>query len=109
MALKHFLLALSAIAAATSPLAALPAPMHEPGRPRSPATARYCLRMEPITGTRIETIRCLRPAKSGRSWRSMSTRSGLKTASASSSKRSCGRPSGSRRAATLRAILTRIV
>lgn len=58
MALKHFLLALSAIAAATSPLAALPAPMHEPVAPQAPANARYCLRMEPITGSRIETIRC---------------------------------------------------
>ena len=26
--------------------------------PAAPAGARYCLRVEPITGSRIETIRC---------------------------------------------------
>ena len=32
--------------------------MHEPVPPEAPPTARYCLRMEPVTGSRIETIRC---------------------------------------------------
>jgi hypothetical protein len=42
-------------------VAALQAPVETPvpeGAPPAPPNARYCLRVEPITGTRIETIQC---------------------------------------------------
>ena len=46
----------------TTMAAALQGPMGDPpagqGAPQAPANARYCLRVEPITGTRIETIQC---------------------------------------------------
>ena len=58
MAYKEFVVALSMIVA-TSPLSATqPEPTPEPGAPTASADARYCLRVEPVTGSRIETIRC---------------------------------------------------
>lgn len=57
MAFKQFVLGLSVIGLASA-ASALPTPMHEPVAPAAPAEARYCLRMEPITGSRIETVRC---------------------------------------------------
>ena len=59
MGCKHFVVALSMIAGVTSPL---PAAQHdhmvEAGAPAAPADARYCLRIEAITGSRIERVLC---------------------------------------------------
>jgi hypothetical protein len=56
---REFVVALSLIAAAASaPLAAQPGPDQPQGAPPAPANAEYCLRVEPITGSRMETIRC---------------------------------------------------
>ncbi|MEO7241079.1 MAG: hypothetical protein ABIW16_06730 [Sphingomicrobium sp.] len=58
MARKEFIVALSMIVA-TSPVSAAPSePTEEAGAPEAGSDARYCLRIEPITGTRIEAIRC---------------------------------------------------
>ena len=61
MAYKQFLVALSMLAAA-SPLSAGqpdPAPgAGASGAPDAPAGAKYCLWVEPVTGSRIESIRC---------------------------------------------------
>ncbi len=35
-----------------------PVPTRETGAPSAPADARYCLRVDPPTGSRMETIRC---------------------------------------------------
>lgn len=59
MAYRKLVVALSMIAAASPGLAGQPEPMREEmGAPAASPGARYCLRMEPITGTRIVTIRC---------------------------------------------------
>ena len=52
MAIQAFIFAAS--------LAAMQAPpgATQAGAPAAPPTARYCLRVEPITGSRMETIRC---------------------------------------------------
>ena len=39
-------------------LAAQPATAPQTGAPTAPPNARYCLRVDPITGSRMETIRC---------------------------------------------------
>ena len=42
-------------------IAALPIPAAAPGTTRAPAgtpTTRYCLRVDPVIGSRIETIQC---------------------------------------------------
>jgi Spy/CpxP family protein refolding chaperone len=52
------LFALSMIVATSPVLAAQPEAAPEAGAPMAPADARYCLRVEPVTGSRIETIRC---------------------------------------------------
>ena len=58
MAYKELVIGLSVIVA-TSPLsAAQPESTQEQGAPTASADARYCLRVEPITGSRIETIVC---------------------------------------------------
>jgi hypothetical protein len=58
MAFKQLALA-SIMMAAASPLSASqPQPMRESAAPEAPAEARYCLRVDPPTGSRIETIRC---------------------------------------------------
>jgi hypothetical protein len=58
MAYKQMLAAFAMVAAATP----LPASQPEPGRvavaPEAPPDARYCLRVDPITGSRMETIQC---------------------------------------------------
>ena len=57
MAYKHLLIAALATIAAAAPLSARhsappgPSPTDDPG-------TRYCLKVEPNTGSRIETIRC---------------------------------------------------
>jgi hypothetical protein len=57
MADSKFLIALSLIAAA-SPVSAGQPESTGQGAPAASADSRYCLRMEPITGTRIGGIRC---------------------------------------------------
>ena len=56
MARATLFLALGLIAAA--PAAAQPEPMSPSVAPPGTPTTRYCLRVDPITGTRIETIQC---------------------------------------------------
>ncbi len=58
MAYKRCVVALSMIVAAPLVAAAPPEPTHEAGAPMATANASYCLRVEPITGSRMETIRC---------------------------------------------------
>jgi len=63
-------MAFSAIAAALIMVAAAqPSPGQAPelNAPAAPAEARYCLRVEPVTGSRMETVRCETRA----SWASM--------------------------------------
>lgn len=57
MAYKHCLVALGALVAASA-AAASQSEMTAEGTPPAEPGSRYCLRVEPITGTRIETIRC---------------------------------------------------
>ena len=57
MAYKQMLAAFSMIAAASP----LPASQPEPRAavaPEAPPDARYCLRVDPITGSRLETVQC---------------------------------------------------
>ena len=58
MAYKHLVVVFSMIAAASPLSATQPEPALEAGAPSAPADARYCLKVEPVTGSRIETIRC---------------------------------------------------
>jgi hypothetical protein len=52
-------MAVQALALALS-LAAVQAPTEAPpaGAPAAPPNARYCLRVDPITGSRMELVRC---------------------------------------------------
>jgi hypothetical protein len=51
--------AFSLIVVAASPVLAQPAePDSLTGAPAAGPDARYCLRVEPVTGTRIERVRC---------------------------------------------------
>jgi hypothetical protein len=57
MACKKLIVALT-MAVVTSPVsAALPQPTRE-AAPTAGPDARYCLRVDPVTGSRIETIEC---------------------------------------------------
>jgi hypothetical protein len=58
MAFKQLALASFMMAAASPLSASQPQPMRESVAPEAPADARYCLRVDPPTGSRIETIRC---------------------------------------------------
>jgi hypothetical protein len=58
MAYKQLLFALTILAAASPSWASLPAPSQQPGAPAAPPTARYCLRVDPSVGSKMETIRC---------------------------------------------------
>ena len=54
-------MALQAIAAAFSMIVAVQTPASMPAEqiaPAAPPEARYCLRVDPVTGSRMETIRC---------------------------------------------------
>ena len=51
-------LSLIALAVASPLWASQPAPPEQTGAPPAPPTARYCLRVDPIIGSRMETIRC---------------------------------------------------
>jgi len=55
MAHKEWIIALAAIVAA-SPVSAAKPPTPTP--PAGTPTTRYCMRIEAITGTRIETVEC---------------------------------------------------
>jgi hypothetical protein len=58
MAYKIFVVALSMVVAAPPVAAAQHEPTREAGAPAAAPDARYCLRVDPITGSRMETIRC---------------------------------------------------
>lgn len=58
MAHKILAVALSMIAAVPPVSAASPYPTPTTIAPPASADARYCLRVEPFTGTRLETIQC---------------------------------------------------
>jgi hypothetical protein len=58
MAHKELVLALGMIVAASPASATLPIPAHEASAPAAAPGAKYCLRVDPATGSRIETIRC---------------------------------------------------
>ena len=52
-------LAITVIMLAAAPASASqPVPAHDMGAPAAPDYARYCLRVDPPTGSRMETIRC---------------------------------------------------
>ena len=57
MAYKHLAVALSMILGA-SPAAASQQPVPGEGAPPAPADARYCLRVDPLPGSKIETVLC---------------------------------------------------
>jgi hypothetical protein len=56
---RKLAVALSLVVVAASPVLALPAE-RDPGSgaPAAGPNARYCLRVEPVTGSRIESVRC---------------------------------------------------
>ena len=58
MAYKQSLFALTLIAAASPLWGSQPQLVPQTGAPAAPPTALYCLRVDPPTGSRIETIRC---------------------------------------------------
>ncbi len=58
MAYKESIVALAMIIAASPVSAALPAPIGEASPPAESPNARYCLRVDPTTGSRMETIQC---------------------------------------------------
>jgi hypothetical protein len=55
---KQIIVALSLIVAASPLAASQPEPRRESVAPEAPPSARYCLRVEPITGSRLETVQC---------------------------------------------------
>jgi hypothetical protein len=57
MACKNIALALSLSLAISPVSASQPQPLPQ-GAPPAPADARYCLRVDPLPGSRIETILC---------------------------------------------------
>ena len=58
MAYRKFVMALSMIAAAGPLSAASLQPGPTAGAPAGTPATRYCLRVDPITGSRMETIQC---------------------------------------------------
>ena len=58
MRCTQFIIALSMVAATSPVTAAEPDMAPGAGAPSAPPDARYCLRLEPNTGSRIETIQC---------------------------------------------------
>jgi hypothetical protein len=58
MAYKESIVALAMIVATSPVSAALPAPIGEASPPAESPNARYCLRVDPTTGSRMETIQC---------------------------------------------------
>lgn len=58
MANRIWVVAVSVILAISPSLAANPAPPSAKPSPTDSAEAKYCLRVEPATGSLIETVRC---------------------------------------------------
>jgi hypothetical protein len=58
MAFKYLAAAFCLLAAASPLAASAPEPDVMPPAPTDSPGARYCLRVEPVTGTRIEFVRC---------------------------------------------------
>jgi hypothetical protein len=58
MAHKELVIALSLIVAASPLPAAQPEPDPMSGAPAASADAKYCMRVEPFTGSNIETVKC---------------------------------------------------
>ena len=58
MALKILAVALGMIVAASPVLASKPKPAPGTPAPAASENALYCMRVEPFTGSRIETVRC---------------------------------------------------
>jgi hypothetical protein len=58
IAYKQRLFVLSVTALASPLWASQLQPPQRPGAPAAPPDARYCLRVDPVTGSKIETIRC---------------------------------------------------
>ena len=58
MAHTKLAIALGLVVAAGPAWASLPEPAPERGAPPADANARYCMRIEAVTGSRLEQIRC---------------------------------------------------
>ena len=58
MAFKQSLFAFMLIAGGSPVTASQPEPIAPSAAPEAPPTVRYCLRVDPTTGSRMETIRC---------------------------------------------------
>ncbi len=58
MALKELFVAVSMAAAFAPAFAAKPEPAQKEVAPAGNANTRYCMRVEPFTGSRVEIIRC---------------------------------------------------
>lgn len=58
MALKRWILAFGSIAAASAASASQPEPAPVAGAPDAGPDARYCMRIEAITGSRLEELKC---------------------------------------------------
>lgn len=58
MAYKESIVALAMLVAASPVSAALPEPLGEAAPPAGSTSTRYCLRVDPTTGSRMETIQC---------------------------------------------------
>ena len=58
MAQTAWIAALSAIIATSAVASAQPEQIQGAGAPPAPADALYCLRTEPVTGTRLEDVQC---------------------------------------------------
>jgi hypothetical protein len=58
MALRTSIVALGMIAAMSPASASQPNRIGDQGAPPAPPDARYCLRVEPVIGSRMETTQC---------------------------------------------------
>ena len=58
MARKELIVALSLIVAASPVSATQPDPIPTAVAPAGTPDTKYCLRVEPVTGSRIETVQC---------------------------------------------------
>lgn len=58
MSHKKMFAALSMMAAISPAIATQPSQIPQESAPAAAEDARYCLRVEPITGSRVEAVRC---------------------------------------------------
>ena len=58
MVMRKLVLALTVIAAGSTGALASPDPSSMGPSPNDSATTRYCMRVEPVTGSRVETVEC---------------------------------------------------